>query len=90
MVAPTGSVTSMERDINEGVTDSIMALTAQNSHDRVKQIVMENINPNFMEEITPGVMREINPDNKELPNNKELNRKEKMWECMLRSLLTSQ
>ena len=38
---------------------------------------MENINPDFMEEITPGVMREINPDNKELPNGKELNRKEK-------------
>ena len=30
-----------------------------------------------MEEITPRVMREINQDNKELPNSKELNRKEK-------------
>ena len=67
----------MERDINEGVTNSIMALTTQNSHGKVKQTVMENINPNFMEEITPRVMREINPDNKELPNGKELNRKEK-------------
>ena len=77
VVAPTGSITSMEKDINEGVMDSIMALTAQNSHSMVKQTIMENINPDFMEEITPGVMREINPDNKELPNNKELNRKEK-------------
>nr|POE91601.1 hypothetical protein CFP56_25644 [Quercus suber] len=77
VVAPTGSITSMERDINEGVTDSIMALTTQNSHGMVKQTVMENINLDFMVEITPGVMREINSDNKELPNGKELNRKEK-------------
>ena len=42
-----------------------------------KQTIKENINPDLMEEITLGVMREINSDNKELPNGKELNRKEK-------------
>ncbi|XP_050259710.1 uncharacterized protein LOC126704737 [Quercus robur] len=56
VVDPIGSVTSMARDINEGVTDSIK---------------------DFMEEIIPGVMTEGNPDNKEFPNGKELNRKEK-------------
>nr|POE75663.1 hypothetical protein CFP56_74929 [Quercus suber] len=77
VVAPTGFVTSMEKDNNEGVMDSIMAFTAQNSHSMAKQTIMENINLDFMEEITPRVMREINSDNKELPNGKELNRKEK-------------
>ena len=42
-----------------------------------KQTIKENINPDLTEEITLGVMREINSDNKELPNGKELNRKEK-------------
>ena len=77
VVAPTGSVTSMEKDNNEGVTNSLMTFTAQNSHGMAKQTIKENINPDFMVEITPGVMREINSDNKELPNIKELNRKEK-------------
>ena len=51
-----------------------MTFTAQNS---AKQTIKENINPDFMVEITPGVKREINSDDKELPNSKELNRKEK-------------
>ena len=76
VVDPIGSVTSMASDINEGVTDSIKAFTAHNSQGKVKQTVMGNITQDFMEEIIPGVMTEGNLDNKELPNGKELNRKE--------------
>ena len=67
----------MEKDNNEGDIDSLMTFTTQNGHGMAKQTIKENINPYFMEEITPRVMREINQDNKELPNSKELNRKEK-------------
>lgn len=54
----------------------------------IKQTIMEEINPDFMEGITPGVMREIKPDNNELLNGKELNRKEKNAELQAEKFIT--
>ncbi|KAL0001544.1 hypothetical protein SO802_015325, partial [Lithocarpus litseifolius] len=88
VVAPSRSVTCVERDNNEGVTDSIMALNAQHGHCMIKQTIMEDINPNIIEGITPRVMREINLDNNELSNGKELNRKEKNVELQVEEFIT--